>query len=317
MAKATKKKTTRRKKAAPEPTGLRPSETRASPPSAVEKLRAAVESDGGTVHAAYREPLGGHWVVLAVLPTEQVQPTPYQRKLSDPHVKRLADAISRMERYLDPVIAFRTGEKTYQVPNGYHRMSAMKSLGARSITALVVTDEEVARRILALNVEKAHSLRERASEVIRLAEHLAEIPGAREADFSFEFEEPALLTLGLCYEERGRFAGGAYHPIIKRVDAFLKKPLAAAIETRRGYAAKLLSIDDRVSEIITELKEKGLESPYLRNFVVARINPIRFRSGDPPPIEDTLEKMARSAEKFDAGKISTRDVARTGGAAAE
>jgi len=46
----------------------------------------------------------------------------------------------------------------------------MRRLGAKSITALVVTDREVAWQILALNTEKAHNLKERSLEVIRILE---------------------------------------------------------------------------------------------------------------------------------------------------
>jgi ParB family chromosome partitioning protein len=308
-----KPRATRRGKKPPEPTGLTPAETRAEPPAAVRELCDGIESDGGAVLASYREPLGGHWVVLAALPVEKVEPTPYQRGLSEAHVKRLTDVIKRMDRYLDPVIAVRARQGLYHTPNGFHRLSALRQLGGRSITALVVADPEVARMILALNVEKAHNLREKCLEVIRLARDLASLPGARESDFSLEFEEPAFLTLGLCYDERGRFAGGAYHPLVKRVDAFQNKAIPAALETRAGYARTLLAIDDRVAELVAALKERGLESPYLKNFVVARLNPLRFRRGATLPIEEALEKMAGAAEKFDAEKISTRDLARSGG----
>ncbi len=44
----------------------------------------------------------------------------------------------------------------------------MHRLGTKSITALVAADREVAWQILALNTEKAHNLKERAPEVIRI-----------------------------------------------------------------------------------------------------------------------------------------------------
>jgi ParB family chromosome partitioning protein len=317
MAKAVKKTTRRRKKTPAGPTGLTPGEVRAAPPKAVEELCRAIEADGGSVLAPYREPLGGHWLVLAVLPLEQVEPTPYQRKISDAHVKRLADVISRTGRFLDPVIAVRIGPKQYQTPNGGHRTGALKLQGARSITALVVTEPEVARLILALNVEKAHNLREKSLEVIRLARELAGLPAAREDEFNLEFEEPAFLTLGLCYEANGRFGGGAYHPILKRVDGFLHQPLMKALEARQQNADALLELDRLVAELVAGLKQRGLESPYLKSFVVARLNPLRFRRGATLPIEETLKKMTDAARKFKLDKISTADLARTGGAPPE
>ena len=303
----------RKKKGPGEPVGLKPEETKGAPEKAVSDLCREIEGDGGAVLSAYREPLGGRWLILAALPLEQLEPTPYQRGISESHVKRLADVISRTSRYLDPVIAVRVGPRRYQTPNGHHRASALKLLGARSITALVMTEPEVARLILALNVEKAHNLREKCQEVIRLAKDLSALPGAREAEFSLEFEEPAFLTLGITYEERGRFAGGAYHPILRRVDGFMDKPLTKALEERGRYSKALMEIDDRVSEVVATLKERGLQSPYLRNFVVARINPIRFRPTVDLSVAETLEKMSQAAKKFNADKITVADISRSGG----
>lgn len=317
MAKAAPRKRGRRKKVEAQSVGLRPAEVAARPPRGVEDLCREIEEDGGKALAPYRDPLGGHWLVLAALPLAQVEPTPFQRGLSEAHVKRLTDVIERADRYLDPVIAARVGPGKYQTPNGHHRASAMKALGARTITALVVTEPEVARLILALNVEKAHNLREKAQETIRLARHLAELPELRESDCSLEFEEAAFLTLGLCYEERPRFAGGAYHPLLRRADVFLSKPIARALDVRAGFQATLLEIDDLVTRHVATLKERGFDSPYLRSFVVARANPLRFHKGEAPPLAQALEKMLKAVGRFDAGKISMKDVARSGGAPEE
>ncbi|MGH7676608.1 MAG: ParB N-terminal domain-containing protein, partial [Gemmatimonadales bacterium] len=198
----------KRAKAVPAPRGLTAKQlSGASPPAAVERLAEAIASDGGTVLATYRDPLGEHWQLLAGLPLERVEPTPYQRDLSESHVKRLTDAIQRLDRFLDPVIAVRTEDGTYWSPNGAHRLAALRALGARAIVALVVPDSAVAHRILALNTEKAHNVRERALEVSRLEHGLAELDDRPEREFETEFEEPALLTLGLCYQQNGRFAG--------------------------------------------------------------------------------------------------------------
>jgi len=308
-----KPRRTRKKKPA-EPTGLLPAETAAKPPKAVEEICEGIEADGGKCLAPYREPLGGHWVLFAALPIDQVEPTSYQRGLSESHVKRLTDVIRKTDRYLDPVIAFRVGEKRYVTPNGNHRLHALKTIGARCITALVVTEQEVARLILALNCEKAHNLREKCLEVIKLAQDLQSLPGMKETDFSLEFEDPAFLTLGLCYLDRPRFAGSAYHPLLKRADVFIEKPLSKSLVERTEHKQTLLEIDDRVSDAVAALKAKGFESPYLKSFVVARCNPLRFLKGDAPSLEESLRRMLDAARKFDAGKIKVTDVARSGGA---
>ncbi|HVR73684.1 MAG TPA: ParB N-terminal domain-containing protein [Planctomycetota bacterium] len=314
MAKERAKSTRARKKKAPDPVGLRPEETAAAAPPGVQALCREIEKDGGKALVPYREPLGGHWVVLAVLPLERVEPTPHQRGLSAAHVKRLTDVIARTDRFLDPVIAVRTGDGRYLTPNGHHRASAMKAIGARSITAIVVTEPEVARLILALNVEKAHNLREKCLEAIRLARDIAAPATIKESACALEFEEAAFLTLGLAYEARPRLAGGVYHPFLKRVDKFLDERIDKALALREERVKKLLEIDDLVAALTAALKQKGFESPYLKSFVVARLNPLRFRRGGTMPFDEALDRMLAAAKGFDATKIKLSDLARSGGA---
>ena len=293
----------------------------AAPPGEVAELHQAIETDGGRVLAAYREPYGGRWVVMAALPIELVAPTPYQRNLSDAHVRRLEAVIGKIGRFLDPIIVVRAkgsaenGAK-YWTPNGHHRLSAMRTLGAKSITAIVVPETSAAYHILALNTEKAHNLREKALEVIRMYRELAQLGEASEETYALEFEEPALITLGLCYEERPRFSGGAYHPVLKRVDQFLESPLDKALSVRQTRAKTLLDLDDVVVRQVEGLKTRGLTSPYLKSFVVARINPLRFRPKDAPPIgyDEAVDRMSTAAAKFNPAKIKIDDLARSGGA---
>ncbi len=311
-----KAKRTRKKKAV-DPRGLTPKQVAESDaPAAIEELIQQVSDDGGAVIGAYREPLGSQWQVLAALPIDKVEPTPYQRDLSETHVKRLTEAIDKLGRFMDPVITVRNAEGLYWTPNGNHRLAAMKKLGAKSIIALVVPEPEVAHRILVLNTEKAHNVRERALEVIRLAEALAELDDKSEKSYETEFEEPSLLTLGACYQQNGRFAGGAYHPVLKRVESFQTAKLSKALELRRERAARLLELDEAVGEAVKALKSRGFESPYLKAFVLARINPLRFtlKRGQKADFDDTLDKMMGSVKKFDASKIRQDQVARAGGA---
>jgi ParB family chromosome partitioning protein len=289
----------------------------ATPPVAVATLARTIEDDGGVVLGTYRDPLGSHWQMLAALPLDRVEPTPFQRDLSEAHVGRLASAIDRLDRYLDPVIAVPAGGGKYWSPNGYHRLGAMKQLGAKSIVAIVVPEPEVAHRILLLNTEKAHNLRERALEVARLAEALAALDDRPEREFAVEFEEAALVTLGLCYQQNGRFSGGAYHPVLKRCGKFLASKLPNALITRRERAEKLLLLNERVNEAVAQMKGRGLESPYLKAFVVARINPLRFQRKPTADFDETIDKMLGSAARFDASRVRADQVARSGGAPSE
>jgi ParB family chromosome partitioning protein len=284
-----------------------------SPPVSVETLARTIEDDGGSALAIYRDPIGSNWQILAALPIDTVDPTPYQRDLSEAHVGRVANAIDKLDRYLDPVIAVPAGGGKYWSPNGYHRLGAMRQLGAKSIVALVVPEPEVAHRILLLNTEKAHNLRERALEVARLAEALAAFDDRPEREFETEFEEAALITLGLCYEVNGRFSGGAYHPILKRCDRFLASKLPNALATRRERAERLLELNELVNEAVKAMKGRGLESPYLKAFVVARLNPLRFQRKPTADFDETIGKMIASARRFDSSKVRADQVARSGG----
>ncbi|HEX3203845.1 MAG TPA: ParB N-terminal domain-containing protein [Nitrospiraceae bacterium] len=296
----------------------------AAPPGDVSELHRHIEADGGKVLAAYREPFGGKWLMLAALPIERVSATPYQRNISETHVRRLENVISKVGRFLDPIIAVHAkqpGEDgiNYWTPNGHHRLSAMRTLGAKSVIAIVVPEASVAYQILALNTEKAHNLREKALEVIRLYREFVRLGDRAEETCALEFEEPALITLGLCYEERPRFSGGAYHPVLKRVENFLTCSCREALDARQARAKALLSLDDVVVEKVEALKARGLTSPYLKSFVVARINPVRFRPKEAEPLsfDEALERMAKAAHKFNPEKVRTEDVAKSGGAPEE
>jgi ParB family transcriptional regulator, chromosome partitioning protein len=311
----------KRRKLAGKSIGLSAKElSQGSNPSNVESLQDAIEKDGGNVLTAYREPFGGQWLLIAALPIEQVEPTPYQRNLSDAHARKLEGVIAKLGRFLDPIIVVRNETKDsvtrYWTPNGNHRLQAMKTLGAKSIVAIVVPEASTAYRILALNTEKAHNLRERALEVIKMYQELASLNGATEETYALEFEEAALITLGLCYLENGRFSGGAYHPILRRSDQFLKKSLESALEIRRERAKALLDLDRSVIEKVEKLKARGLTSPYLKSFIVARINPIRFRPKDAAPLsfDEVMDRMTKAAEKINLERIKVEDLAKSGGA---
>jgi ParB family chromosome partitioning protein len=304
----------RRKKVAQGSRGLSPAELAEGfdASALVEHIRA----DGGVVLAAYREPLEGHSVVLAGLPIEKVEATPYQRDVSETHVKRLMSAMERVGRFLDPIIAVRH-EGKYWTPNGNHRLTAARTLGNKAIVALVLPEEEIAYQILALNTEKAHNLKERSLEVIRMYRGLVGARGGKETDHAPLFEEPAFITLGAAYEKRPRYSAGAYHPIVKRLETFLDESLEKALPVREARADKLIAFDDKVVAVVDQLKAKGLVSPYLKNFVVARVNYLRFKPGGTFDFDETIDKMSESVKKIDPSRVNKEDLSRMGGAPAD
>jgi ParB family chromosome partitioning protein len=312
-----KKKAVRRKKIAAASVGLTPAEVKTVSSTDLDRLASQVEDEGGTVLGQYNDPFGGHPLLIVALPIASVEPTPYQRDPSDAHVKRLMAVVEKIGIFLDPIITIRH-EDRYWTPNGNHRLQALKKLGVRTVIALLVPDPLVAFKILALNTEKAHNLREKSLETIRMARALAGATSSKdqtEASFAFEFEQPAFLTLGTCYEERPRLSGGAYQPILRRVDEFLDEPISDALKERQRRGRKILKLDDAVSAAVEKLKAKGLTSPYLKPFVVARVNYTRFSKATSFDFDETLDKIIASAQKFNVERVSQQDVAKAGGGA--
>jgi ParB family chromosome partitioning protein len=311
-----KKKAVRRKKVAQGSLGLTPAQTASvdvAGGAEIDRLADAVQRDEGAVLARYSDPFGGKPLLLVALPVASVEPTPYQRDPSDTHVKRLMGVVEKVGLFLDPIIAIRHDDK-YWTPNGNHRLQALKKLGARTVIALLLPDADIAFKILALNTEKAHNLREKSLETIRMARALAKRrEDADESAFAFEFEQPAFLTLGVAYEERPRFSGGAYQSILRRVDVFLDEPIDKALKERERRGKTILKLDDAVTAAVEKLKAKGLTSPYLKAFVVSRVNFTRFSKAESFDYDETLDKIIASAQKFNVDRVKQEDVAKSGG----
>ena len=307
----------RAKKAKAGTRGLTPAECRLDMLSgAAEEVRERVVQEGGEIIGTYKDPLGGGALLACILPIEKVEPTPFQRDLSDTHHRKLADVIDKTGIFLDPIICVTAPQAGFWTPNGMHRLMAMRRLGARSIVALVVPKREIAWQILALNTEKAHNLREKSLEVIRIYRGLLDEDAKRpESGFGFYLEEASFVTLGICYEKNGKFAGGAYNSIVRRLTKFSDEPLSKALKEHEKHAELLQELDANVAEVVKKLKARGFISPYLRAFVVSRINPLRFIQGEPPPLAELLKTMTGRAAKFNTEKVKQEDLASTGGAA--
>jgi ParB family chromosome partitioning protein len=281
------------------------------PPADVTRLAAQLESDGGSAIGIYREPVGDHWQIFALIPLSLLDATPFQRDISRTHAERLQKVIKKLDRFIDPVVAVRTEEGRYWTPNGNHRRQALVKLKAEQVPIILVPDPNVAYQILALNTEKAHNLKEKSLEVIRMYRTLAEVsPKKTEEDFAFEFEEAYYITLGIIYERHPRFAGGAFSPILRRVDSFLARSLAAGLPERESRADLIDRANDKLTDAVTRLKKRGINHPYVKNFVLARCNPLSRARKRLPDFDTTLTKLEENLDKFDPDKIRMEDVTR-------
>ena len=292
--------------------GLTTAEVRGIPDADARELARVVENDDGVVLATYRDPLGGETVLLVALPIDRVEPTPFQRDPSAPHVKRLMTVLEKVGRFLDPIIMVRHDDR-YWTPNGNHRLQAMRQLGARTIVGLLLPEADIAFKILALNTEKAHNVKEKSLETIRMARALAERKSGHESDYAFEFEMAPYLTLGAAYDRRRSLSGGAYMSVLRRIDEFLDEAMPKALRERERRGAKVLTLDDAVAAVVTALKERGMTSPYLKAFVVARVNPIRFSKSTEFDFDEVMDKMIGAAQRFKVEKVRQEDLARAAG----
>jgi ParB family chromosome partitioning protein len=271
-----------------------------------------IERDGGRVLAVYQEPVGEHWQIFCLLPRTKVEASPYQRDVSPTHVKRLTDAVRRVDRFVDPIIVVSPQPGLYWTPNGNHRRVALDKLKADFVPAILVAEPNVAFHVLALNTEKAHNLKEKSLEVIRMYRGAeAEQPSSTEEDWAFQFESAHLITLGLLYEQNKRFAGGAFAPILRRVDKFLKISLRKGLEEREERAGLVRSADEALAAVVAKIKKRGINHPYVKNYVLARTTPLTRARKTLPSFEQTFKKLKDNLAEFDVAKVRYDEIQRT------
>jgi ParB family chromosome partitioning protein len=275
-------------------------------------LAEQVERDGGHVLALYRDPVGEHWQIFCLLPLDRVEASPYQRDLSPTHVKRLTEAVKKLDRFVDPVVALSPRPGVYWTPNGNHRRTVLTKLKAEYVPAILVVEPEVGYQILPLNTEKAHNLKEKSLEVIRMYRGLAEDdPASTEETWAFQFESPHFITLGLLYEVNKRFAGGAFAPILRRVDKFLKTGLRKGLEERGERADLVRAVDEALGVVVAKIKKRGINHPYVKNYVLARTTPLTRARKTLPSFEQTFRKLRDNLGEFEVGKVRYEDIQRS------
>jgi ParB family transcriptional regulator, chromosome partitioning protein len=204
------------------------------------------------------------------------------------------------------------GPGRYWTPNGNHRRAVLAKLKSKLIPAILVPEPEVAYQILALNTEKAHNLKEKSLEVIRMYRGLVtEEPQAGEEDYAFQFESAHFITLGLLYEQNKRFAGGAFAPILRRVDKFLKGRFPKTLEEREERAALVREADEALAGAVAKVKKRGINHPYVKNFILARTTPLTRQRKTLPGFEQTFKKLVENIEGFDVSKVRYEDIQRS------
>src|SRR5215470_14539849 len=283
-----------------------------TPSREAQALASQVERDGGHVLAVYQEPVGDHWHIFCLLPKEKVAASPYQRDVSPTHAKRLTEAVKKLDRFVDPIVAVSPEPGVYWTPNGNHRRAVLDKLKAEWVPAILVVERETAFQVLALNTEKAHNLKEKSLEVIRMYRALVEDkPSSTEEEWAFQFEAPHFIALGLLYETNKRFAGGAFAPILRRVDKFLKLTLARGLPEREERAALVEETDKTLATVVAKVKKRGINHPYVKNYLLARTTPLTRQRKTLPSFEQTFKKLRDNLEDFDISKVRYDEIQRS------
>ena len=233
----------------------------------------------------FKEPAGKRPFGFAVLPIGKLDVITHQRKPSAPHVARVVDSIERVGFVAPVVVVERDGR--YVIIDGQHRFLAAQGLGLKQLPAVIVP-EEIARRMLALNVEKEPNIRERSAVALSIYREMVET-APRTKETSGEVADAVVaahyVTLGLAYASYGRLAGSSFEPILKKCDGFMSAPLSECLAVREARAEKVVEAQRSVRAVADALKERGLWHEFVGAQISAYANPLR---------------RARKAQEFDA-----------------
>ncbi|MGZ4105421.1 MAG: ParB/RepB/Spo0J family partition protein [Actinomycetota bacterium] len=245
----------------------------------------------------FKEPAKKKQLSFAVLPASKLEVIAHQRKASDPHVKRLVTSIERIG-FVAPVVVVERGNG-YVVIDGQHRLLAAQSLGLKTIPAVIVP-EDLARRMLNLNVEKEPNIRERSAVALSIyREMVSELPklAEDEAQVADAVEQAHFVTLGLGYEQSGRLAGSSFAPILVKCDGFMDTALADALPVREGRAAKVVEANGLVRAVADALKERGAWHQFVGAQIVSYANPLK-RARKAASFDPTFDKMIAKLEEL-------------------
>ena len=274
-------------------------------------LAAQVEADGGHVLAAYREPVGGHWQLFCLLPIDAVAPTPYQRDLSPTHAKRLTEVVKKIGRFVDPIVVVSPRAGVYWTPNGHHRRTALEKLKAELVPAILVPELEVAYQILALNTEKAHNLKEKSLEVD------PHVPRARRGGAAHERGGLVLPVRSAALRDaRPRLRGEqALRGRRLRADPQARRQVpegeaAGGPRGARGAGGDGARRRRGARAAVAALKKRGINHPYVKNYVLARTSPLTRARKTLPSFDQAFARLVAAIEGFDASKVRYEDVQR-------
>lgn len=240
----------------------------------------------------FKDPAKKRNLTFAVLPMGKLDVISHQRKASDAHVKRVIGSVERVGFVAPVVVVERDDGSGYWIIDGQHRFLAAKELELKQLPAVIVP-KDMARRMLALNVEKEPNIRERSAVALSIYQELAEKHpkmGEDDAEVADAVQFAHYVTLGFAYAESGRLAGSQFEPILKKCDNFMDQPLAETLPEREARAAKVVEAHKLVRAISDALKESGAWHEFVGAQIVSAANPLK-RARKQHSFDDTFDKM--------------------------
>ena len=232
---------------------------------------------------SFKDPHRRQTVALMTLPVDRLEVVGHQRKARPAHVKNLVGSIDRIGFIVPLVAVEETGgsKPRYVVIDGQHRLQAAEELGIRKVPVLVVP-ARLAPRMMNLNVEKDLNIREKAVVALGIYRaFLEKQPDLKENEDEVEesIERAYYVTLGLAYEGKGRLAGSAFEPLLKKCDHFLRRTLTNAFPAREERAERVLETNALVQDVIAKAKEMGAFHQYFQYQLISHIDPFKRKRG--------------------------------------
>jgi ParB family transcriptional regulator, chromosome partitioning protein len=259
----------------------------------------------------FRDPHKRQTIALKMLPTDRLAVVEHQRKTRPAHVAKLVESIERIG-FIVPLVAIETNARDgvgHLVIDGQHRLAAAREVGLRRLPVLVVP-ARLAPRMMNLNVEKDLNIREKA--VVALGVYrsfLDDDASVKENDDEVQesLERAYYVTLGLSYEGNGRLAGGAFEPLLKKCDHFMRRTLENAYQVREDRAERVLETNLLMKDVIAEAKDMGAFHQYFQYQLISYIDPFKRKRGR-QNFDELFDKATATLEKLKEDPARTRRI---------
>ena len=98
--------------------------------------------------------------------------------------------------------------------------------------------------------------------------------------------------------------------MLRRVDKFLNGAFPKTLKEREARADLVREADEALAQVVARLKKRGINHPYVKNFVLARTTPLTRQRKTLPSFDQTFKKLAENIEAFDVSKVRYEDIQR-------